>query len=93
VITIDEVLSRLRGRSMGGYWMACCPSHADSKASLSIRAGDNGKPLFKCFAGCRFDAIIAALGSSPFIRTIRGQVSRPPDAKDRTEFARRLWRE
>jgi hypothetical protein len=93
VITIDEVLSRLRGvRAMGGYWMACCPSHPDSKASLSIRVGDNGKPLFKCFAGCPFDAITAALGGSHLIRTIGGQVSRPPDAKDRTEFARRLWR-
>jgi putative DNA primase/helicase len=93
VIIIDEVLSRLRGvRSMGGYWMACCPSHPDSKASLSIRASDNGKPLFKCFAGCPFDAINAALGGPLFTRAIAGQVAPPPDAKNRTEFAQRLWR-
>lgn len=42
--------------------MACCPAHDDKNPSLSIREGENGKVLLKCFAGCLNTAICAAIG-------------------------------
>src|SRR5689334_10984697 len=40
---------------------ALCPAHADSRPSLSVRRGRNGSALLKCFAGCEYEDIIAAL--------------------------------
>ena len=37
-----------------------CPSHPDSRPSLSVRDRD-GKALFRCFAGCRQSDVLAAL--------------------------------
>ena len=42
-------------------WMARCPAHEDKKPSLGIKQGDDGKALLKCFAGCTFEKIVAAL--------------------------------
>ncbi len=44
-----------------GRWKACCPAHKDHSPSLSIREGDRGGVLLKCFAGCALDSILAAL--------------------------------
>ena len=35
----------------GAGWIACCPAHDDKTPSLSI-CDDNGRILWKCFAGC-----------------------------------------
>ena len=43
----------------GDGWTAKCPAHEDQRASLSIGKGDDGRFLFKCHAGCSFDAILA----------------------------------
>jgi putative DNA primase/helicase len=64
---IDTVLARLdnvqpRGRDA---WTARCPSHDDRHASLSIGRGDDGRALVKCFAGCAFADIVAALRLHP----------------------------
>jgi putative DNA primase/helicase len=40
---------------------ALCPAHADTRPSLSVRRGRNGSALIKCFAGCEYEDIIAAL--------------------------------
>lgn len=61
--TIDaarEATRRLGGSWLGGYGIARCPAHDDSKPSLSINAGDRAV-LYKCFGGCTQDAIMAAL--------------------------------
>jgi hypothetical protein len=59
---LDGVLSRLQNVQRNGTgWKALCPAHADKNPSLSIRERD-GKMLLKCFAGCSFEAICAALG-------------------------------
>jgi len=42
--------------------MAKCPAHNDRVASLSLTEGDDGKPLFYCFAGCEAGDILDALG-------------------------------
>jgi hypothetical protein len=60
---LDEVLPhlrRLRGSRAGG-WSASCPAHDDSTPSFSITIGDDGSPVFYCFAGCSFEEIVAAL--------------------------------
>ncbi len=64
--TIDDVLARIREpRREGAGYMGFCPAHADGekarRRSLSIAERD-GKLLVHCFAGCSFEAIMAALG-------------------------------
>jgi hypothetical protein len=59
---IEGLLSRLeRVRKTRTGWTACCPAHADATPSLSVTLGDEGRILFKCFAGCELAAIVAAL--------------------------------
>jgi len=66
---LELVLDALRGRGLavadrpkGGNWTCQCPAHADGEESLSVGEGDNGAVLLQCFAGCRAEAIVAALG-------------------------------
>jgi len=63
-MAIETILSKLEKvkRSGQGRWMACCPSHADKNASLSLREMDDGRILAYCFAGCGIDEVLAALG-------------------------------
>ena len=56
---LDKV--RQTGR---GSWVACCPSHADTSPSLSIRETDDGLLLVHCFAGCDVSEVMAAAGLS-----------------------------
>jgi hypothetical protein len=63
---MDAVLSRLQGvRAEGPAWVALCPAHEDRKPSLRVAAGDDGRVLVKCRAGCDFAAVVAALGLRP----------------------------
>ncbi|MEX1243413.1 MAG: bifunctional DNA primase/polymerase [Thermoanaerobaculia bacterium] len=57
---VRPYLERLKGSSSRG-WTACCPAHEDRHPSFSITIGDDGQPLFHCFAGCSFERIVAAL--------------------------------
>lgn len=60
---VDNFLGRLdRVRKSGRGWTARCPAHEDRTASLSITAGDDGRVLLHCFAGCRAADVIAAAG-------------------------------
>jgi hypothetical protein len=60
---LDDVLARLeKVRRAGQGWSASCPAHPDRHPSLSVRVGDDGRVLLKCFAGCRIEAIVVALG-------------------------------
>jgi putative DNA primase/helicase len=55
-------LSRvLGGRRSGRSWVARCPAHDDRQPSLSIADGADGRLLLRCFAGCSWSAIQAAL--------------------------------
>jgi hypothetical protein len=49
-------------RTGSGRWMACCPSHSDRTASLSLRELDDGRILLHCFAGCSVGEILDAIG-------------------------------
>jgi hypothetical protein len=61
-LTLDDALSVLSGvkRTRGG-WLARCPSHDDHSPSLSVRAGRDERLLVKCFAGCPFAHVMAAI--------------------------------
>jgi hypothetical protein len=61
--SIDLVLSRLdKVRPYGKGYTASCPGHKDRTASLSIAAGDDGRLLLHCFAGCSVHDVIDAIG-------------------------------
>ena len=61
--TLNEWLDRLTGVvQRGAGFKAICPAHADKNPSLSVSEGDNGKVLVKCFAGCEFKDVRAAIG-------------------------------
>ena len=49
-------------RTRRGTWLACCPSHDDKTASLSIRELDDGRLLVHCFAGCDVNEIVESVG-------------------------------
>jgi hypothetical protein len=46
----------------GAGWRARCPSHEDRRASLGIREAEDGRVLMRCRAGCKTEAVVAALG-------------------------------
>jgi DNA primase len=60
---IEQILPRLQKvkRTPSGY-MACCPAHSDESPSLSVSAGDDGRILLKCWAGCSIGDICGGLG-------------------------------
>ena len=60
---VERVLSKLPdARRDGQGWSARCPAHNDKHASLSVAVGDDGRALLHCHAGCRTEAVCAALG-------------------------------
>lgn len=60
--TLQIVLEKLDSpRKSGCGWVAKCPAHDDKSPSLSVSLASDGKVLVKCFAGCSFDSIVAAL--------------------------------
>jgi hypothetical protein len=67
-LTIDDVLRVVDGKRGQGPWVARCPAHEDRNPSLSIRVATDGKPLWKCFAGCAQEdvtkALLARMGSN-----------------------------
>jgi hypothetical protein len=63
----DLVLDRLERvkAQAGGGWIARCPAHEDRSPSLKIDEGDDGRVLLKCFAGCSYESILAAINLDP----------------------------
>lgn len=60
---VGLVLSKLnRVTGNGNQYEAQCPSHEDKRNSLSVTAGDDGRALLHCHAGCSFEAILSAAG-------------------------------
>lgn len=76
-------------------WLVLCPLHGDKKPSLSVKDGDDGRILLKCFAGCEFLGLRAELelrglwDGEPVARPV------PPASKpkDRSDILDRLWNE
>jgi len=64
-VDLDQFLagSGLKGLRRSGHgYLAVCPAHEDRTPSLSIAAGDDGRVLLRCWAGCETRDIVAALG-------------------------------
>ena len=62
----ELLLTRLDGviRTGDDRWRARCPAHDSKAQTLSVRVGDTGAVLVKCFAGCTVDEVCAAAGVS-----------------------------
>jgi putative DNA primase/helicase len=62
---LPTVLGKLeKVTGSGGRYKARCPAHDDDRPSLTVDLGKQGQVLLKCFAGCTFEAILAALDLS-----------------------------
>jgi hypothetical protein len=73
-VTLTELLALLPGhRAANGQYTAPCPAHADVVWSLAVKQGPNGLAVF-CHAGCRTEAVLAALG-----KTMADLLGRPPE--------------
>jgi hypothetical protein len=67
---VDRVLAALRDhghelKRCGKGWSCRCPAHDDRSPSLSVDAGDDGRALVRCHAGCTVEAVCAAIGLQP----------------------------
>lgn len=62
-MTDVEFIAKLDGaKRCAGGWVARCPSHDDRHASLSVKAGKDGRVLVNCHAGCEARAVADAVG-------------------------------
>jgi putative DNA primase/helicase len=64
---VQRILAALRDhghepRKSGAGWSCRCPAHDDRNPSLSIHAGDDGRALVNCHAGCPVDLVCKAIG-------------------------------
>jgi hypothetical protein len=104
-VSAVEIATELGGatRNGPGYLARCC-CHEDRRPSLSLRDGDDGKLLVKCFAGCDSRDILAELRRRGLLddrrrdfKPIR-KASPPPKRTDspkhrHSDFAGQIWRE
>lgn len=61
----ERVLPKLEGvRPSGGQYVARCPAHDDTRASLAVKVGREHPVMFFCHAGCSTESILEALGMS-----------------------------
>lgn len=63
----DRVFEEAQSRDLvasqnGTRFAARCPAHEDSRASLAVAKGDDGRALVHCFAGCDLPSIVEGLG-------------------------------
>ena len=89
-MTAEDLAAAMGAKRCGAGWVACCPAHDDHTPSLGIDAGDDGRALVRCRAGCEQALVIAALRErglwSPEARATRP--ARPPQtARERKRYA------
>jgi putative DNA primase/helicase len=104
MLSAGEIAAALGGATHnGGGWLTCCCCHEDKRPSLSLRDGDDGKLLVRCFAGCDPRDVLAELRQRGLLPSRRdaGEIThcanpRPapkPARRDRGDLVPRLWRE
>jgi hypothetical protein len=93
---IDRVLDALHQHRLAikrrhGYWSCQCPAHDDGSPSMTLTEGRDGRALVKCFSGCPFEAIAAALDLKPadFMPDDPSPTHRAPRPFARSALARR----
>ena len=70
-----------------GQYRACCPAHADSRPSLSLKVCDDEQIMVCCHRGCEFADIVKALGLQPSdfaARQSTGQAQRQRQCRQST---------
>ena len=77
-----DIAHALGGRKTTRGWLCRCPAHKDRSPSLTIADGDNGRPVFKCWANCPYEEVRAALAAE-------GLWPDPTVSIDREEIERR----
>lgn len=86
---VKALTTALKGRWHGGYGLAYCPAHHNTKTpALSLSEGSEGQLLACCHAGCDFLDILEALKG---MGLIEGRGTYAP--LDPTELARRRRQE
>lgn len=86
-VSAQPLLDRLdRVRRSGKGWMARCPAHDDGTASLSVSEAPD-KVLVCCFAGCRTDDVLAAVGLA--FKDLFPPRHWPESPQERREYRRR----
>ena len=95
---LDRIVLRLRAlecdvRETANGCRAVCPAHESRNRtrSLSISEGEAGRVLLKCFAGCPFEAIVAALGMDSADLGPFSNGPAPKSSRGRREVGRRSW--
>src|SRR5258705_10605694 len=100
-----EIAAALGGATRNGYgWLARCCCHEDKQPSLSLKDGDDGRLLVKCFAGCDARDILAEFrrrgwlddreGGHRLARTVRARpVKRFTGKTGNSDFAAAIWPE
>jgi hypothetical protein len=93
VDAVEAVTGRPARRS-GSNVTLCCPAHDDRSPSLSVRAGDDGRILVHCHAGCPTQAVVDAVGwrmADLFAEPYPDPAPRPgPVSVERLAAAKRL---
>lgn len=93
---VENLLARLDlVRKSGRGWTARCPAHEDKTASLSITAGDDGRVLLHCFAGCAAADVVAAAGltvADLFVRRPTSEMSFAERGALREQGRQAQWR-
>ena len=61
---LETFLGKLSGvKKYGQGWRAICPvCGGKNNSKLSVKEGNTGAVLIKCFAGCEVDEIVGAVG-------------------------------
>lgn len=60
VRTVEKALRDHGCSGSRGTWT--CPAHEDRSPSLAVKAGDDGRALVHCHAGCQTADVLAVLG-------------------------------
>lgn len=93
----------LGGRWYGGYGLAFCPAHPNSRTpALSLADGRDGRLLARCHAGCTFNNIVEALrglgisdheSAAGKEEVARCRAADRAERRKRVAQARRIWEE
>lgn len=102
----QRITHALRGHWHGGYGLAFCPAHMNTKTpALSVSDAPDGRLLLRCHSGCSFLSILDALrglgiveGHGTIPRTdpqemARREAEQRNEAMKKAEQARRCWAE
>lgn len=96
-MTAYEVSHSLMGRPRknGPGWLVLCPVHGDRHPSLSLRDGEGGRLLVKCFSGCDAREILKTLAEMGLLdgspKTVSTPEEKNTDTKRKADRTSDLW--